>query len=190
MTNRRQLLKTAIVAGAGTSLLRPESLFAANTQAGETIYVNPATGRDGNAGTKAAPLKSLPEVARRVNAGTGTGACTAILAEGIYAVDETVLLSPKNRKFTKENRLTIRAEVLPDDPEWNIGCMPTLIHTMPVPPTWNGRPDPLGGAANGFLVETSHVTIQGLKITGLPIVETPKAGQKKRLYAISRFNRE
>ena len=67
--------------------------------------------------------------------------------------------------------------------------MPTLIHTMPVPPTWNGRPDPLGGAANGLLVETSHVTVQGLKILGQPVVETPQPGMKKRLYAIARFNR-
>lgn len=192
MTNRRQLLKTAIAAGTGASLLRPKFLFARElqTQASENIYLNPASGRDDNSGAKDAPLKSLSELARRVNASTGTGAVTAILAEGIYAVNETVLLSPKHRKFTKENRLTIRAEVLPDDPEWNIGRMPTLIHTMPVPPTWNGRPDLLGGAANGFLIETSHVTIQGLKITGLPIVETPKAGQKRRLYAIARLRRD
>jgi hypothetical protein len=85
--------------------------------------------------------------------------------------------------------LTIRAEVLPDDPAWNIGRMPTLIHTMPVPPTWNGRPDPLGGATNGLLVETSHVTVQGLKILGQPVVETPQPGMKKRLYAIARFQR-
>ncbi|MCC7174011.1 MAG: hypothetical protein IT159_02350, partial [Bryobacterales bacterium] len=56
--------------------------------------------------------------------------------------------------------------------------------------TWNGRPDPLGGAANGMLVETSHVTVRGLKILGLPVVETPKPGMKRRLYAIARLNRQ
>jgi hypothetical protein len=39
--------------------------------------------------------------------------------------------------------LLLRAEVLPDDPMWHIGRMPTLIHTMPVSPEWNGRPDAL-----------------------------------------------
>ncbi|MEK7834418.1 MAG: hypothetical protein AAB401_25240 [Acidobacteriota bacterium] len=195
MTNRRQLLKTVIAAGAGASLLPPEMLFASamrptNAQANETLYVNPATGRDNNSGAKDAPLKSLPEVARRVNASAGTGAFTALLSEGIYSVDETVLLSPKNRKFTKENRLTIRAEVLPDDPEWNIGRMPTLIHTMPLGLSWNGRPDPLGGVADGILVETSHVTIRGLRVLGIPVVESPKAGQIRRLYAISRLRRD
>jgi hypothetical protein len=195
MTNRRQLLKSAIAAGAGASLLQPEFLLAsatrqANAQASETIYVNPGTGRDNNSGAKDAPLKSLGEVARRVNASTGTGVFTAILTEGIYSVDETVLLSPKNRKFTKENRLTIRSEVLPDDPEWNIGRMPTLIHTMPLGSSWNGRPDPLGGVADGILIETSHVTIQGLRILGIPVVESPKPGQIRRLYAISRLRRD
>jgi hypothetical protein len=68
--------------------------------------------------------------------------------------------------------------------------MPTLIHTMPLPPTWNGRPDPLGGAANGMLIETSHVTVQGLKILGLPVVESPKPGLIRRLYGICRLRRD
>jgi hypothetical protein len=61
---------------------------------------------------------------------------------------------------------------------------------MPVPTTWNGRPDPLGGAADGMIVETSHVTIQGLKILGLPVVESPTPGVIRRLYAISRLRRD
>ena len=61
---------------------------------------------------------------------------------------------------------------------------------MPLPKTWNGRPDPLGGAADGMMIETSHVTIQGLKILGLPVVETPKPGLIRRLYGISRLRRD
>ena len=60
---------------------------------------------------------------------------TVVLSEGVYAVGETTVLKPERRSFTKDARLTLRAEVLPDDPAWNIGRMPTLIHTMPVPPT-------------------------------------------------------
>ena len=54
----------------------------------------------------------------------------------------------------------------------------------------NGRPDSLGGAADGALIETSHVTIQGLRVLGMPVVESPQAGQIKRLYAISRLRRD
>jgi len=160
------------------------------TATANTLYLNPGAGADANSGSKDSPLRTLAEAARRVNQSTGSGPMTIILSEGIYAVGETTLLKPEQRAFTKTDRLTIRAEVLPDDPEWHTGRMPTLIHTMPLSPTWNGRPDPLGGAADGMLIETSHVSILGLKILGLPVVESPRPGLIKRLYAISRLRRD
>ncbi len=187
--NRREAIKTTLQAAAVASVLRVGTLAAQQPDASE-IWVNPATGADTNSGAKASPLRSLAEAARRVNQSSGTGAVTVIVSEGIYAVGETTLLKPERRSFSKTARLTIRAEVLPDDPEWNTGRMPTLIHTMPLSPTWNGRTDPLGGAANGMLIETSHVTVQGLKILGIPLVESPKPGQIRRLYAISRLRRD
>ena len=183
MVNRRDVLKVAAVA-AGAMALR------ARADGDEIIYVDAGGGADGNTGGPDRPLRTLAEAARRVNAGGGTGAVTVVLAEGVYAVGETTVLKPERRAFTAAARLTIRAAVLPDDPAWHIGRMPTLIHTMPIPHEWNGNPDPLGGAANGLLVETSHVTIQGLKILGIPAVETPQAGLKRRLYAIARLRRD
>ena len=112
-----------------------------------------------------------------------------MLAEGIHAIGETTLLSPTRRTFSRADRLTVRAEILPDDPEWHIGRMPTLIHTMPLSNTWNGRPDPLGGAADGMLIETGHVTVRGLRVLGMPVVESPRPGVIKRLYGISRLKR-
>jgi len=50
-----------------------------------------------------------------------------VLSEGIYAVDEPTLLKPERRSFSKTERLTIRDEVLPDDPDWNTGRMPFRI---------------------------------------------------------------
>ena len=191
--NRRQAIKatlaTATVFGAGR-LAAGAAGAQAQAVAGDTIYLNPAIGTDTNAGTKDSPLKTLAEAARRINRSDAAGPMTIVLSEGIYAVGETTLLKPERRSFTKTARLTIRAEVLPDDSEWNTGRMPTLIHTMPIPPTWNGRPDPLGGAADGMMIDTSHVTIQGLKILGLPVVETPRPGVIRRLYAISRLRRD
>ena len=194
--NRRQAIKgtlaaatTAAVFGAGR-LAAGAAAARAQAVTGDTIYLNPATGTDANAGTKDSPLKTLAEAASRVNKSDAAGPMTILLGEGIYAIGETTLLKPERRSFSKTARLTLRAEVLPDDPEWNTGRMPTLIHTMPIPPTWNGRPDPLGGAADGMMIDTSHVTIQGLKILGLPVVETPKPGVIRRLYAISRLRRD
>ncbi|MCC7176083.1 MAG: hypothetical protein IT159_12885, partial [Bryobacterales bacterium] len=164
MLSRRQAVQAALTGAVAG--LRPSRILAqAGVPAG--IWVNPAAGADANSGAKASPLRSLAEAARRVNQSAGQGPATIVLTEGIHAIGETTLLKPERRAFTRTERLTIRAEVLPDDPGWHTGRMPTLIHTMPLPDTWNGRPDPLGGAANGMLVETSHVTVRGLKILGL-----------------------
>lgn len=191
---RRQILKSAIGA-AGLALVdgRTGEARQARPVAAEggleMIHVHPARGADANAGSKEQPLRSVAEAVRRVNLSTADGPVTIVLSEGIHALGETILLKPERRTFTKAARLTIRSEVLPDDPEWHTGRMPTLIHTMPLPSTWNGRPDPLGGAADGFMVETSHVTFQGLKVLGYPVVETPKPGIVHRLYGISRLRR-
>jgi hypothetical protein len=117
---------------------------------------------------------------------------TVVLSKGIYSVGESMLLRPQKRSFSASNRLTIRAEFLPDDPGWTSDGMPTLIFTMPFtdPPTWNGRPDAAGGAADGILIETSHVSILGLKFLGLPVLEAPRPGIERRLYGINRSSRE
>lgn len=196
MMNRRQLIRSALKAATVASALCPSAVPAQQTGTsaaaaqGDTLYLNPATGADTNPGAKASPLRTLAEAARRVNQSSSSGPMTIVLSEGIYAVGETTLLKPERRAFSRTDRLSIRAEVLPDDPEWHPGRMPVLIHTMPLPKTWNGRPDPLGGAADGMMIETSHVTIQGLKVLGLPVVETPKPGLIQRLYAINRLRRD
>ena len=156
----------------------------------QTLYVHAANGADTTSGAEDSPLRTLAEAARRVNQARGAGAITIVLAEGIYAIGETTTFKPEHWTFSRDDRLTIRAETLPDDAEWHIGRMPTLIHTMPVPPTWNGRVDPLGGAADGMMIETSHVSILGLKILGLPVVESPQPGVIRRLYGISRLRRD
>ena len=191
--HRRQILKTAIGAASLASMgQRLEARgIGQNAWAGnpDTFHVHPAAGADANSGTREQPLRSVGEAVRRVNRSTGDGPVTIVLAEGIHALGETIFIRPEGRTFTKAARLTIRSEVLPDDPEWHTGRMPTLIHTMPLPSTWNGRPDPLGGAADGFVIDSSHVTLRGLKVLGYPVVETPKPGLIQRLYGISRLRR-
>jgi hypothetical protein len=187
--NRRELLKAGLSAATYASLLRSGTMSA---QASETIYLNPATGADGNSGAQGSPLRTLGEAGRRVSQSSGTGPVTVVLSKGIYAVGESMLLKPLKRTFSPNNRLTIRAEFLPDEPGWTADGMPTLIFTMPFsdPPTWNGRPDAAGGAADGILIETSHVSILGLKFLGLPVLESPRPGIERRLYGINRSSRE
>ena len=119
--NRRQALKTVLVASAGASLLRGTRALGQEARptvlpAGNTIFLHPANGSDTNSGAKDSPLKTLAMVAKRVSESTGSDAVTIILSEGVYAVGETAMFKPANRSFTKDKRLTIRAQVLPDDP--------------------------------------------------------------------------
>lgn len=124
--NRRQAIKTTFTVAALASVLRPGMLAAQETPQkpaaveGNTIDINPATGADTNSGAKDSRLRTLAEAARRVNQSDGTGPMTIVLSEGVYVVSETTLLKPARRSFSKTDRLTIRAEVLPDDPEWHV----------------------------------------------------------------------
>lgn len=153
------------------------------------IYLNPESGKDGNSGTKDSPLKTLYEAARRVNAANGKGAITIHLSEGIYGLDATVTFHPANWHFTKEERLTIRAAILPDDTDWNQAKMPVIVSTMPLNFKPYGNEDPYKGASYGIQIETSHVTIQGLRVLGTPVHERPADGYVRRNYPIVREGR-
>jgi hypothetical protein len=153
------------------------------------IYINPDSGKDQNPGSKEQPLRSLYEAAKRVNQANGSGAITIYLSEGIYGLDATVTFHPANWHFNKEQRLTIRAIHLPDDEVWNPGMMPVIVSTMPLDFKPNGRQDPLGGTSYGIQIETSFVTIQGLRVLGTPVHERPNEGMVKRNYPIVREGR-
>jgi hypothetical protein len=186
MSPRQQALFVTTGAVAAWLLLPVPPALA---EGGETLYVNAETGADTNPGTKDKPLKSLPEAAKRVSEATGSGPTTVLLAEGVYALDKTALFKP-TRQYTKADRLTVRAQVLPDDENWAPARMPVVISTMPLSKTWlGGRPDPFGGVSYGLQVETSHVTIQGLKVLGTPVVEHPDPTAVRRNYPIAREGR-
>jgi len=182
--SRRTVLKTAIAASLGAALpsITSKTLAADAVvdKGANTLYLHPK-GNDANSGAKENPLRTVAEAARRVSKAEGTGPMTVLLSEGVYAVGETATFKPERRAFTKTDRLTIRAEVLPDDPDWHTGRMPTLIHTLPLA----GR-----GLIFGMLMEANHVTIQGLKLLGAPVVESPKRGMLIRVYPIGRMGKE
>ncbi len=157
---------------------------------GGNIYVNPEFGNDNNSGTKEGPFKTLFQAAQRVNGANGKGAITIFLSEGIYALDATVTFHPANWWFSRTERLTIRAEALPDDADWNPAKMPVIVSTMPLNFKPYGNDDPLHGASYGIQVEASHVTIQGLRVLGTPVHEQPAEGYVRRNYPIVREGRD
>ena len=185
--DRRSFLVRGASAIAAGSLLGNQltQQVIGQTPDAETLYVD-VSGTDANPGTKDRPLKSLAEAAKRVNASKGKAATSILLGEGIHALDQTAMFKPE-RPYSKTERLTIRAASLPDDPDWSPQRMPVLIHTMQLSPNWiGGRPDPFGGVAYGMQLETSHVTVQGLKILGAPYLEQPTARTIRRVYPIAR----
>ena len=193
--NRREAI-TATVTAIAASLLRPSQVGAQSSgpitepPTGETIFLNPL-GSDANPGTRERPLQTLAAAAKRVNESRGTGPMTIVLSEGVHAIGEQATFKPENRTFSRTDRLTIRAEILPDDPSWDSGRMPALIHTLSLKDHWNGRPLPPGSGATsyGIEIETSHATIRGLKVLGTPVVETPRPRVLNRIYPIGRFGR-
>ena len=128
------------------------------------LYVNPNVGKDDSDGTKDNPVKSLPEAAKRVNKMVGEGTIEVYLSAGTYGLSETAAFNPTNWKFSKKDRLIIRAEILPDSTVWNPSKMPIIVSTMPFNLEINDKKEVTGGSNYGILIETSHVTIQGLRI--------------------------
>jgi hypothetical protein len=181
--------KMFIAALACVAAFIPSLLFGQVPKDGN-IFIHPEFGNNKNAGTRENPIKSLYEAAVRVNQANGKGAITIYLSDGIYGLDATVTFHPINWHFTREARLTIRAELLPDDPEWNPGKMPVIVSTMPLNFKPYGNEDPLKGASYGIQIETSHVTIQGLRAVGTPVHERPADGYVRRNYPIVREGRD
>ncbi len=145
----------------------------------EEYYVSARTGNDANPGNKMQPLKTLAEAARRINTNTAKGSATIIVAEGVYALTETVLFN--NNKFTAADRLIIRAEVLPGDANWNPQQMPIITSVIPTLLTPKD-----GEESRGLEIEVSHVTIDGLRFTGSPLYYYIDGKQNRRYYPIWR----
>lgn len=92
-------------------------LVAGSAASAEELYVNSKMGNDTSSGTRSQPLRTISEAARRANGKPDKAGATIILSAGVHVLTETVLFN--NRKYTSENRLVIRAELMPDNAGWN-----------------------------------------------------------------------
>ena len=144
----------------------------------EELFVNFKTGNDANPGTKSQPLRTIREAASRVNNSAATGTTTILLSEGVHLLTETVLFN--NNKFTSENRLVIRAEMMPDDSNWTPQRMPIIATVVPTLAQRDGE------EARGLEIEASHVTIEGLRFTGSLDYYYIDGRQNRRSYPIWR----
>lgn len=167
-----------------TGLVAKSSPIASPLPANGKIYVNASLGNNKNDGTQSSPLQTFDEAAKRVNESKGKGALTIYISKGVYGMAKTADFNPINWEFSKENRLTIRAEILPDDTTWNPSDMPIMFSIMPFSVEKNDKSEVTGGQNFGILVQNSHATIQGLRILGEPVHENPFKGVLVRNYPI------
>lgn len=144
----------------------------------EQLYINPYTGNDANNGTKLQPLKTITEAAKRVNLNQKTEGTTIILSEGVHLLTQTVIFT--NDKYTLQNRLIIRAEVMPDDTDWTPQKMPVIVTATPLEKGVGGL------EARGIQPEVSHVTIEGLRFSGSPDYSYMDGINLRRSYPIWR----
>ncbi|WP_293313358.1 hypothetical protein [Pedobacter sp. UBA5917] len=144
----------------------------------EQLYVNPQTGNDANSGIKAQPLKTLFEAAKRVNLNKEPGTTTIILSKGVHLLTQTVVFT--NNKYTLENRLVVRADIMPDDTDWTPQKMPVVVTAVPLVAGVGGE------EAKGIQPEVNHVTIEGLRFTGSPDYAYIDGNNLRRSYPIWR----
>ena len=170
----------------GTSLLSvgQETKVVAALPDGNKIYVDAVLGKNSNNGAQESPIQTLSEAAKRTNTAKGQGAITVYLSKGLYTLAETADFNPKEWEFTKGDRLTIRAEVLPNDSNWSPADMPILLSSMPFSIEKNDRGEITGGQNFGILIQKSHVSILGLRVMGEPVHENPSKGILIRNYPI------
>ncbi len=143
-------------------------MLSAGSALAEEIYVDARNGSDKNPGLVDKPVKTLTKAASLVNKDGESGPTTVRIAPGVYHLAKQVLFQNK-RPYTKEERLTIEALILPDDPKWEPTRMPVIISTEDPPKIGlSQKLKARGTATYGLQIEMSHVTVRGLKFLGSP----------------------
>ncbi len=130
-----------------------------------TMHVDSNRGSDTNAGTADQPLRTLEHAARLANAKVERGPLTIKVAAGVYALRKAVVFE-NQRAFAREQRLSLEACVLPDDPNWSPGQMPAVLSTED--PRQVGQFEK-STQTYGLKIKMSHVTVRGLKFLGNPL---------------------
>jgi hypothetical protein len=131
----------------------------------QTIYLDSQAGSDKNQGSKEKPLKTLVAGIETANHYSGNSSLIIKMEPGLYALD-TNLTIYYNPSFNKQNRLIIEACVLPGDSLWKPENMPVIISTS-LPQDFGGEP-----CTYTFNIESSHVTVRGIKFLGNPSMTT------------------
>jgi hypothetical protein len=127
----------------------------------EVLYVDDTNGNDANPGTEDKPLHTIAQATAIVNKSVGPGPTTIKIRPGAYCITE-MLAFENSRRYTKNERFTIEATVLPDDKDWTPAMMPVVLSTV------KGEGSSTEKHAIAIRVELNHATVQGIKFLGNP----------------------
>ncbi|MET3878721.1 right-handed parallel beta-helix repeat-containing protein [Chitinophaga sp. OAE865] len=128
--------------------------------AGQTIFVDPAKGKDQATGTIQDPLASIDKAVTMANGFSGKEPVTIKLAPGLYLLTKQVLISPFNIK-NDTVAYTIEAAILPDDSGWLPSSMPVIQSVSP-----NNKNYGHFDHCIGIQVERNNTCFKGLKFLG------------------------
>jgi len=126
----------------------------------QVVYVDCNTGKDENLGTKDSPVFSINKAAEIISQ-TDNDTYTMKINPGIYVLNEHVPV--ETDKDLSNKRITLEASILPDDSTWTPEKMPVIISKSKkgeFPNDVNSR------IIVGFSINSSHVSIRGLKFLG------------------------
>ena len=127
----------------------------------QVIYVDVQNGNDAYEGTLQKPFRTIAKGVEAANEITVEGAITIKIFPGIYVFSDKVTIKPVSR-LNKTSQCIIEANIMPDDSSWTPEKMP-IIQSI------SGNNSTTQFAhATGFLVESDHVVIRGLKFLGNP----------------------
>ena len=140
------------------------ALCAFQTSKATTLYVDIRKGSDDNPGSRELPFQTIQKAVEWINTSQGQESVIVKIAPGLYTLDKGCLIKP-SRSLTETTRLIIEALVMPDDSAWTPLDMPIIVSVEnPIIPEKSPYIE-----SWGFQVETSHVTIRGLKFIGTVI---------------------
>ncbi|MDQ0107541.1 hypothetical protein J2T02_002660 [Chitinophaga terrae (ex Kim and Jung 2007)] len=128
--------------------------------ASQTLFVDPVKGNDSGSGSITDPLLSIVKAVERAGKFTGEQPVTIKLLPGLHILTGQVVLKPFKTKQDNQ-RFSIEAAIMPDDPNWLPSKMPVIQSISPNNKNWGAFDH-----CTGFQVERNNTSFRGLKFVG------------------------
>ena len=127
----------------------------------QTLYVDPAKGKDDNSGALAAPLATLPRAVAMAKQFDGRQPITIRLAPGLYQLTQLLTIGSGEGR-NDSSRYTLEAMTMPDDKDWTPSTTPVISSISP------DNDQKYFVHCGGIMVARANTCLRGLKFIGNP----------------------